>query len=26
LPDFVDYVVDEKLVRNHFVVGLSVLF
>ena len=26
LPDFVDYVVDENLVRNHFVVGLSVLF
>ena len=26
LPDFVDYVVDENLVRNHFLVGLSVLF
>ena len=26
LPDFVDYAVDEEIIRNHFVVGLSVLF
>lgn len=25
-PDFVNYVVDEKVVRNHFMVGLNILF
>ncbi len=25
-PDFVDYVVNEEVTRNHFVVGMSILF